>query len=292
MLKLKPWQSRILALLLVTVTMGAVLIFACGGLGKLASSYLPATWYFALIEWKNGDSQATNRRPASMDDLRGLKRVWICLVIGQSNGGNDCSVRTASHQDRVYFLHKNQLTHALDPLPGSTGAGGSLWPTVGDLVIKGNHTDCIVFVGCSVGGTLIEDWVPGGRLNCLITAKLRNLRRLGLEPTHVLWHQGESDTVNGTTGLDYHRSLLQVIQSIRGQDVKCPIFIAQATHAFDRESSPIREAQKSVVSQQNAIFAGPNTDTLGPDFRFDGVHWNEVGQKRAAELWADCLIQR
>lgn len=55
----KPWQSRILALLLVTVTMGAVLIFACGGLGKLASSYLPATWYFALIEWKNGDSQAT-----------------------------------------------------------------------------------------------------------------------------------------------------------------------------------------------------------------------------------------
>jgi hypothetical protein len=108
----------------------------------------------------------------------------------------------------------------------------------------------------------------------------------------VLWHQGESDADQAPeheiTPQRYAELLRKIIADSKkqaGWDV--PWFVAQTSYHNEKVQSipAFREAQASLWKDGTAL-QGPDTDTLGPDFR-SGIHMNAKGLQAHGRLWAD-----
>jgi len=42
--------------------------------------------------------------------------------------------------------------------------------------------------------------------------------------------------------------------------------------------------------RERRVFAGPDTDTIGAEDRFDGCHMAESGLQKHAEMWLACIL--
>jgi len=116
------------------------------------------------------------------------------------------------------------------------------------------------------------------------------MREAGLDPTHVLWHQGEGNNLDPPES--YRAAFLGVLSTIRRDGVRAPVFVAQATVCRLPQDEGIRAAQRDLVDPAKGIFAGPDTDQLGEGFRYDGCHFNGEGGKRVADLWLSALLHQ
>ena len=178
---------------------------------------------------------------------------------------------------------------ARDPLLGATEDRGNFASRMADMLIERRVFDSVVLVPTSVGGSRIEEWTPGGARHRRLQVAIQRAREFGLVFSHLLWHQGES---NAGPDADFHRYLncLQDIHaSLRQYGVTAPLYIAQATICDSAPNEIIRSAQRSAVDPALGIFAGPDTDTIGFEHRFDNCHMNEAGLTRHAAMWADIL---
>ena len=116
------------------------------------------------------------------------------------------------------------------------------------------------------------------------------LNNKGLSITHLLWHQGETDARLGTSPKDYKRFFSEILESLRKQGVTADIFVSIATRCYENNGADaLREAQKQLVNPSLGILAGPDTDTLGPEHRYDDCHFSERGLQAAATLWFEAL---
>jgi hypothetical protein len=108
----------------------------------------------------------------------------------------------------------------------------------------------------------------------------------------VLWHQGETDVINGTSIEEYVSNMTTVIErSKRDAGWEFPWFVAWVSYLnVDRHSSPqVRAAQKKLWDTGVAL-EGPDTDTLTGDNRDSegkGVHFSPKGLKAHGEMWAE-----
>jgi len=138
----------------------------------------------------------------------------------------------------------------------------------------------------------MQDWAPYGHMHPLLVYTLRDLRKHGLSPTHLLWHQGEWDAGTHTSKDSYSSMFLKMTDSIRKEGVDSPIYISIATRSVGGSvSAEIQQAQSQLVNPDCGLYSGPNTDVLGNDFR-DTVfrmHFSERGMERFAELWLEKL---
>lgn len=250
-------------------------------LGHLAYRHLPRTWYYRMIEIKDGDPAP--RTAVAREDL--AADPLVVLVIGQSNGGNYGSGTDTQEDRRVLYFHRGALTVARDPAPGSTGSGGSPWGAVGRRIADATGRE-VVFAVAVAGATRAAEWSPGGRCHPLVEERLRALRKASLEPGLVLWQQGEADTEAGTPQRDYEEALRGLVAWLRAQGVGAPVLVAQASHSEGRTSEAVRAAQAALLDASARVFAGPDTDTLGAAMRRDGTHFTAEGTAALAELWA------
>ncbi len=217
-------------------------------------------------------------------------RRMVAVLFGQSNAANSVRGRHTPHVGVVnYFAGRCYVGD--DPLPGATGTGGSVWSRLGDLLLESGRYDEVVFAGLAVDASEIARWAPGGDLNPGALAVLRGLHGRNLEPTHLLWHQGERDMQLKTTAEDYRDRFARVLTSIRETGTDAPIYVALASWCRGRLSSEIRTAQAALVAPASGVRAGPDTDALrGPDLRHDDCHFSAAGAARHAALWRDALI--
>lgn len=216
-------------------------------------------------------------------------RTMVALVFGQSNAGN--SGETAAGEFRgVYEFYRGRIYDARDPLLEASGGGGSIWMRLGARLIETGQYDTVVLVPLAVGVTGIERWAPGGNLHRWLLAVIANARAAGLTFTHLLWQQGEADAMSATSPEIYTAQFDAMLNSIRAVGVDAPIFVAQSTICGKHTGSQaLRDAQASLASPTKGIYVGPNTDTLGRSFRYDGCHFGTDGLNRAAELWQKAL---
>ncbi len=216
-------------------------------------------------------------------------RTMVALVFGQSNAANS-GVGRGVGGPGVYNFHKGKLYEARDPLLGATGGGGSVWTRLGPKLLGGDDYDAVVFAPVAVGGTAIREWTVGGELHPPLLKTVADLNRAGLLPTHLLWHQGETDNRAGTSGRDYREMFLRMLGSLRGRGVRAPVYVSVATRCGTTEpSEALRAAQRGLVSAARNIRPGPDTDALGPGSRSDGCHFSEGGLERYADLWLAAL---
>ncbi len=214
----------------------------------------------------------------------------VFVTAGQSNSANHGSPRLSPADDRVSARGPSGWRHADDPQPIATGSGGSPWPPLGDM-IAAQHDVPVGFVSVGWGGTRVDQWLPGGTLYPRLKDALAGLGPGGARA--VLWHQGESDAAAHTTGGDYAARLRAVVAASRadaGYDVAWGVARAAYLPGGSRDAEAVvRAAQQRVIDDDPLVFAGPNTDELGPEYRHDGVHFNEEGLRAHARGWAEAI---
>jgi hypothetical protein len=241
--------------------------------------------------WRNADEVVESVPRRRLDCQKGpQERRFVALAFGQSNAANYVRGRLASASGVINY-YRGRCYAGKDPLPGAGGTEGSVWSRLGDLLIAGGDYDQVVIAGIAVSASEVARWTVGGDLHPRLIEVLADMHAHGLTPTHLLWHQGETDAKEGTDAEAYRRHFLSMIDSVRARGIAAPVYVATATYCHGRSSSAIRAAQASLVDPNAGIHAGPDTDALtGPRWRHDDCHFSADGAVRHAQLWRDALL--
>lgn len=235
----------------------------------------------------------------------------VFITAGQSNSANHGEVENTPAESFVMALDPTQdggkWAIAADPQPlaskwsdpdfgsATNRASGSPWPAFADAMR--NFTGVpIGLVSLGYGGSAARGWQPGstwtnGAYTFDLFGRILNAAALlnKCQYKAVLWHQGESDV--GTPQETYAGQLRTMINSAKSQTgCNQPWFVAKAS--YENGLPPdggfsARAAQQEIIDEGTA-FAGPDTDTLGPEWRssLDGTHFSGPGLIKHGQLWA------
>jgi hypothetical protein len=216
------------------------------------------------------------------------------VTLGQSNAANSGQgLYAPKHRVDNFNLYDGKCYNAVEPLLGPTGQGGNFATRLADMLIERRLADRVVLAPIAMGGTTVEQWAIEGLFNRRIAASIRRLYDAGLTPDFILWHQGEGNAARGdVNGRQYRKNLLEVVASFRSYSINAPFFVALATRcgeAVHPNAVNVREGQRTTTIGQLGIFAGPDTDLIGTEHRYDACHMSESGLILHATAWAEIL---
>jgi hypothetical protein len=240
------------------------------------------------VEPSDTSDMLTEKEEVHVTQLQG-DRVMVAIVFGQSNSANHGESRKRAREG-VYNFYKGKLYRADDPLLGATGDRGSVWTRLGDKIIEEKIYDDVIFISVGVHTTLIARWTAGGDLHSRIINAIDEAKQNGFNVTHLLWQQGESDI--RTSKEEYKAMFMDMLYSIRSTGIKAPIYVSISTRCGTSILSEVQEAQAELVDIPLGIYPGPNTDSLGFCYRYDGCHFSDEGLEKYAELWLEKLKQK
>lgn len=217
----------------------------------------------------------------------------VAIVIGQSLYANTCQDTYVATQARNLNFnisdggcYSSAIPRLGANLDGTTNRG-SLITRLGDNLIA--HAKCTQFIGCdmAVGGTRVAEWANVSTppaLGTSIAVMAQRLRDAGLVATHILWGQGESDTLAGVSHNAYEAELNRVIQLFRDAGITATFYVNIETLISGNISPEIQLAQQNVVNG-TTVKQGANFDTGIPAAqRYDGTHLLATGAATAATL--------
>jgi hypothetical protein len=234
---------------------------------------------------------ATGQRMATATINRiGVGEVF--LIAGQSYAGNhnDELLKVADPHGRAvaWDAVTQHWTTAHDPQPTTTGAAGSLWPALADLLLPTVQTP-ISFVNVSVGGSASRQWLPDAQL----FPRLPQGMAAAGEVRAILWQQGESDVLEKTPAATYVARMKTIRETLVARtQQEVPWLLAKSTHHPTVYDDAVLEGQiRSAIDElwtQPGFARGPDTDILvGADRGPLGTqrHFTGPGQRTAALLW-------
>jgi len=218
--------------------------------------------------------------------------VW--LVLGQSNAGNHGAEDEApadGSAPQVTVFAGGACVQAGDPLPGATGRHRSIWTRLPAQLQRLGHTGEVVFAVLAVDATSIADWTrPGSPLRERLQALLRELQALQLQPSQVLWQQGEADALQGTSAEAYERGFDALLDTLRAGGISAPVWAARSTVCQRGDGRAVRQALQRLGERHPDVLPGPDTDTLQGAYRTGGCHFSSAGLEAAAALWARAIV--
>ena len=247
---------------------------------------VPEPGWYAIEVRGTGDAGSFVDRTEQV----GLGEVFV--IAGQSNSANHGRPPQTSATGMVGAMdERGKWGPANDPLPIATGLGGSPWPLLGDQLAESLGMP-IGFVSVGWGGTRVDEWLPGGSLYPRLQDALSRLGPFGARA--VLWHQGESDALASTSTADYRERLEAVIrQSREDAGYEIPWGVARAAYlpvTTLAQEAAVVAAQEEVIANDPLAFAGAATDDLlGPDLRYDAIHFGQAGLEEHARRWFDAI---
>lgn len=219
------------------------------------------------------------------------ERTLVLIVGGQSLVANSSdSLYTPVHSGKVdnLSLLDGGTYAASDPLLGCDGDGGTWMGRCADKLIDAGVCDRVVLVPVACGGTSITLWEPGTMFGDRISVAAKRCAAVGLQPSLVLWEQGQSD--HGMASATYRAKLLGIIAGVRSAGLAAPWLVARSTMEANITDANVRAAQSAVVNGTD-ILAGPDSDSLpASPYRRDQTHWNALGADAAAGLWRDAIV--
>ncbi|GAB3751276.1 hypothetical protein [Spirosoma pomorum] len=178
------------------------------------------------------------------------------------------------------------------------------WGRMGDLLVQRLNVPVLIY-NAGFGGTNMEHNYKAaydipfehGFVNYNIRmpyANLRNLMNLYVNSTGiraVLLNHGENDRGNATSDILMHH--YGVIDKSRSEFGKPDLAWIVALSSF--ASAPfdnVRQAQAQVIGRSGyRTFQGPDLDQItSVGDRPDGIHYSPTGQVKAAQRWADAIL--
>lgn len=229
-------------------------------------------------------------QPVLACDGIAAQRPIVILALGQSNAAN-LGASAPSGGPPITLTADGKCFMAVDPLPGSSGDGGSIWYRLAHRLSALGLQRPIVISAMGVDATSIDDWTATqSPLRERLVRQLKSMQAAGLAPELILWQQGEADARAATTEQAYSAGLdtLAVILAQAGS--QAPIFLARSTVCRSGPNTAVRAAIEAKAQSNGRFRLGPDTDALGgADLRRDGCHFSLQGLDRAAQLWAVTL---
>ncbi len=221
------------------------------------------------------------------------QRPLVVLAIGQSNAANHGVLAQGAVQS-IVLVAERQCILAVDPLPGGTGRGASIWQRLPQYFSRLEPQRSLVLAVIGVDATSIEDWVgENSPLGARLTNQVKSMRALDLMPHLILWQQGEADARLGTTAAAYGAGLVKLAKILEQAGSNAPIVMARSTVCRSTAYAAVRYAIEAKAASDPRFRLGPDTDTLlEASLRQHGCHFSALGLERAAELWANTITQR
>lgn len=220
------------------------------------------------------------------------KRTGVLLILGQSNAANYGQKRfTTRYRDRVVNYFADRCYVASSPLLGGAGQLGEyITPLADELVSKGVYENVVIIVAAV--GSPISRWQRDGDINEVLIALLKSVQAK-YRVTDVIWHQGATDTNQKTTTKVYVASFRSLISTLSELQVTAPVFMGIETRGCQAtswtEANPVAIGHSQLIDNEK-IFLGANTDRLVElKDRYDTCHFNETGQLRTAQAFADSI---
>ena len=275
--RMRKWGVRICILF-----SAAVIAYVTGAAGIVRRTFGVPDRDQIVQQWIHRGSTAA---------LREGGRRLVFLITGQSNAGNYGRGIGRRSESGVYNAYHGRLYLARDPLLGSDGLGISPWIPFAESLLQRGLAQSVVLALAVRGGMAVREWNQGGSMRAELFARVADLRTLGLTPDYVLWQQGESDAFPfHTSPDDYAHSVRSLVDSLRQAGLSAPVLIVQATrNRYGGPSGPIRNAQEHLVDPSRGMLRGPDTDRLGPEFRYDGIHFSEAGIVALSRMWVAAI---
>lgn len=216
----------------------------------------------------------------------------VILALGQSNAANSGG-RAQKAIAPITLFAEGACLMAVDPLPGGTGQGGSIWSRLPHHMSILRPQQSVVLSLLGVDGTSIEEWTADSSpLRKRLEHHLNVMKATGLTPQLILWQQGEAEARTGTTEAAYGAGLDQLAAVLELNGIQAPIVVAQSTVCRSAPNAQIRAAISAKVANNARFKQGPDTDTLiGQDLRQDGCHFSEAGLDKAAQHWTQIILK-
>lgn len=223
--------------------------------------------------------------------------VFVCAGQSLMSNFTNSGYTAASSLAQQMNVYDGGVYSCVDPAPGNDYTGGSIIGRVADKLISGSVFSRVIMVPVAVGGTRSSAWDPNGGIlwGRILSAFLR-LKSAGLVANGFMWEQGQSDVANGVTEATHAATLGRIMAGVIAVSPTTKCFVAKSTFpgtdTGGQTATQIRAACASVVNG-TTIFAGPDSDTLGAGYRYDGTHFGTVGATDGADahaaLWYDAL---
>ena len=224
----------------------------------------------------------------------------IYLLVGQSNmagRGNLGGIVPVIPSDRIEKLDKNdRWTEATEPLhfdKPSVGAG--LGMSFARIIADRDRAATIGLVPCAVGGSALNEWMPGAPLYTEAIRRAKIAAKDG-EIKAILWHQGESDADQGALELTYNERLSKMVAAMRKElslDEKKVPFLFGAIGEFT--ASPYLRGNASFNRvQRHAVELIPNSafveaaDLLS---NWDKIHFDTASVRTLGERYAAAYLK-
>jgi len=238
----------------------------------------------------------------------------VFIAAGQSNAATHGQSAQSSNvaMNRTINPSANRWLPLNDPMPIATNwtlaefggqalPGGSPWPMFADSMSLALGVPVAV-ISVAYGGTSVLQWQKGNA-KALYPRLIQAANAVsGCSFRAVLWHQGETDSLEFTSTAQYMTRMNSLLQDFRA-DTGCTAqkwMVAQAAYVpialFVAAYPGLNQARIDSVAQaqrnlwQSVNFAeGPNTDqwTAAPGIRFDQVHFSNAGLQMHAIAWRD-----
>lgn len=222
----------------------------------------------------------------------------VFIIAGQSNAvGQGTNNQVYSHATLKAGIFRNdyQWYELSDPTDANAGQVdtvskdtttlGSYWPLIATSYMADRSLP-IAFVPCAMGGTVLLAWQPGANhqdRTTLYGSMIYRALQTGCKA--VLWHQGETDAINGNTQATYN-SQLDTLANAINTDLGVKLMPCK----FQR-CSGITDANENTINAAIAEAWGDNANVLtGPDLTGlnsnDSLHLqSDVNLSAAAALW-------
>lgn len=215
------------------------------------------------------------------------ERLATPLLFGQSQVVNSVNEFYAPvHGDRIenVNIYDGAIYAAEEPLLGcgeqtTIANRGNMGLRFADQLISGDYYDRVRLVPFAIGAETIAEWIPGGSRHHRIGVTASRLNALGLSPTMIIFHLGESDNIHNTTYAQWVERwgvLESVLRSYWPRPI--PIFVCQTSWIQGGTAAAITAAQAAVVDPARDVYAGANTDLIGSVHRYDNTHFKASGR--------------
>lgn len=236
-------------------------------------------------------TDTTNKIQVDCASIYNDATTYVMMAYGQSNAANGVDVKYTPTNE-VYNFFNGRCYIASDPLLGATNTNGSVWTRFADKFLDQNpQYNNVIIVAAAVGATSIYQWATDpGLINYLVVAKSQLVNK-GMKLDAQYFHQGETDAFYGTLKHEYKYWFTNMYWYLRYYYVRAPIYVAQASQCFDTSSNQILEAQFELAEELAHVRHGPNTDLLGPQYRHDDCHFNDLGANEVAQGFVDYTLE-
>lgn len=227
------------------------------------------------------------------------QNTGVFLIAGQSNAANFVDGIYTVTQSNSHMMNPfdGGVYRTKDPVLGCNGSPSGVFPSwqgswtarLGDLFISAGTFQRVIICNVAAGGTSSQQWAEGGDCNHRLICAGNRLLAKGMQPTRIIWMQGENDASLGFSSATTKTNIWSVCDTLRRIGVTSRMIVSQTTYNNGAMSSATRAGQAASVDATRNIILGPDTDAVTAR-QSDLTHLNTTGASQVAALWKNAII--